>query len=105
MMPPPQAKALHQSPLGSDRRRPDRAPQAHPEGDRAGHRGHAEGGAVNAAQHIHDARVYLAMARYFRLRDGRNDWPATLLQWAANARRRAMAERVQGQLFEQQVAA
>ncbi len=41
------------------------------------------------ASHIHTARVYISMARYFRLRDGRSAWPNTLLTWAANQRRKA----------------
>ena len=39
---------------------------------------------------IHQARVYLAQAR---VRRHQPDFHATLLQWAANARRRAMAQR------------
>lgn len=41
------------------------------------------------AAHIHAARVYLAQSRHFTGR-ARN-FSFILLQWAANARRRAMA--------------
>lgn len=46
-------------------------------------------------QHIHCARVYLAEARRRR----RQSFGFVLLEWAANARRRAMAVRVQRELF------
>lgn len=51
-------------------------------------------------QHIHTARVYLAMARHFRLRDGGSWWPVTLLNWAANQRRKAAAEPAQREMWE-----
>lgn len=50
--------------------------------------------------HIHTARVYLAQSRHFTRR-ARN-FSFVLLQWAANARRRAMEINtcpVQGDLF------
>lgn len=48
---------------------------------------------------LHTARVYLAQARAFRLRG--DPFCVTLLTWAGNARRRAMAERepAQASLF------
>ena len=46
-------------------------------------------------QHIHLARVYLTEARRRR----GQSFGFVLLEWAANARRRAMAARVQGELF------
>lgn len=42
------------------------------------------------ASHIHSARVYLAQAR---VRRQQHAFHAVLLQWAANARRRAAAAR------------
>lgn len=50
---------------------------------------------TNREQHIHSARVYLAEARRRR----GQSFGFVLLEWAANARRRAMAVRVQGELF------
>lgn len=47
------------------------------------------------AQHIHSARVYLAEARRRRLQS----FGFVLLEWAGNARRRAMAATVQRELF------
>lgn len=52
------------------------------------------------ASHIHSARVYLAQSRHFTRRA--RGFSFVLLQWAANARRRAMATNtgpVQGDLF------
>jgi hypothetical protein len=47
------------------------------------------------AANIHSARVYLAEARRRR----RQSFGFVLLEWAANARRRAMAATVQRELF------
>ncbi len=47
------------------------------------------------AQHIHSARVYLAEARRRR----GQSFAFVLLEWAGNARRRAMAATVQRELF------
>lgn len=47
------------------------------------------------ATHIHCARVYLAEARRRR----GQSFGFVLLEWAANARRRAMAATVQRELF------
>ena len=47
------------------------------------------------AANIHSARVYLAEARRRR----GQTFGFVLLVWAANARRRAMAATVQGELF------
>lgn len=49
---------------------------------------------------LHTARVYLAQARAYRLRG--DPFAVTLLIWAGNARRRAMAARepVQAELFQ-----
>lgn len=45
---------------------------------------------MTRAAHLHAARVYLAQSRHFtRLHRG---WSFVLLQWAANARRRAAVE-------------
>ena len=55
---------------------------------------------MSRAAHIHTARVYLAQSRYFTGRA--RGFSFVLLQWAANARRRAMtinATPVQGDLF------
>jgi hypothetical protein len=55
---------------------------------------------VSRAAHIHAARVYLAQSRHFTAR-ARN-FSFVLLQWAANARRRAMETNTspaQGDLF------
>lgn len=55
---------------------------------------------VDRASHIHTARVYLAQSRHFTRRA--RGFSFVLLQWAANARRRAMAVNtspVQGDLF------
>ncbi len=41
------------------------------------------------ASHLHYARVVLAQSRHFTRRH--RGWSFTLLQWAANARRQAMA--------------
>lgn len=49
----------------------------------------------NRAQHIHCARVYLAEARRRR----RQSFGFVLLEWAANARRRAMAATWQREIF------
>lgn len=52
------------------------------------------------ATHIHTARVYLAQSRHFTRRA--RGFSFVLLQWAANARKRAMAVNtspVQGDLF------
>lgn len=44
------------------------------------------------AREIHQARVYLSMSRAFRVRDPAKPKAGLwLLQWAANARRRAAA--------------
>lgn len=48
-------------------------------------------------QHIHAAKVYLAQSRQFTHRA--RAYSFVLLQWAANARRKAMAVPVQGGLF------
>lgn len=57
-------------------------------------------------QNLHVARAYLAQARSFRLRG--SSFSFTLLEWAGNARRRAMLKQpeqvkhdlpVQGELF------
>ena len=50
---------------------------------------------MTRAQHIHAARVYLAEARRRR----GQTFGFVLLEWAANARKRAMAERLQRELF------
>ena len=57
----------------------------------------AEGGGSmsDRAQHIHSARVYLAEARRRR----GQTFGFILLEWAANARRRAMAATGQRELF------
>lgn len=51
--------------------------------------------------HLHAARAYIAQARHFRLRG--SPFAVTLLMWAGNARRRAMAysepPAAQGDLF------
>jgi hypothetical protein len=47
------------------------------------------------AQHIHCARVYLTEARRRRTQT----FGFVLLEWAGNARRRAMAATGQGELF------
>jgi hypothetical protein len=55
---------------------------------------------MSRALHIHTARVYLAQSRHFTRRA--RGFSFVLLQWAANARRRAMAVNtspVQGDLF------
>lgn len=55
---------------------------------------------MSRALHIHTARVYLAQSRHFTGRA--RGFSFVLLQWAANARRRAMAintSSVQGDLF------
>lgn len=51
---------------------------------------------LTRAQEIHIARVHLAQARAFRAR-GSIAFAATLLDWAANARRRAA--RGQAEMF------
>lgn len=50
---------------------------------------------TDRAQHIHSARVYLAEARRRR---GQSFW-FVLIEWAGNARRRAMAAAGQRELF------
>ncbi|MCL5060461.1 MAG: hypothetical protein M1449_08095 [Candidatus Thermoplasmatota archaeon] len=55
---------------------------------------------MSRAAHIQTARVYLAQSRHFTRRA--RGFSFVLLQWAANARRRAMAVNtspVQGDLF------
>jgi len=55
---------------------------------------------VSRAAHIHAARVYLAQSRHFTARA--RDFSFVLLQWAANARRRAVETNTspaQGDLF------
>ena len=55
---------------------------------------------MTRATHIHTARVYLAQSRHFTNRA--RGFSFVLLQWAASARRRAMAVNtspVQGDLF------
>lgn len=48
---------------------------------------------MTRADNIHCARVYLAQSRHYsRLHRG---WSFTLLAWAGNARRRAMAAKAQ----------
>lgn len=66
--------------------------QATPEGERTP----ADGDTVaemSGAKEKHAARVYLAQARAFRLRG--STFAFTLLEWAGNARRRAMRDREQ----------
>ena len=61
---------------------------------------------VDRASSIHTARVYLAQSQHFTRRA--RGFSFVLLQWAANARRRAMAintSPVQGDLFGGQHAA
>ena len=62
--------------------------------------------ATEREQNLHVARAYLAQARSFRLRG--SSFSFTLLEWAGNARRRAMLKQpeqvkhdlpVQGELF------
>ena len=50
---------------------------------------------TDRAKHIHSARVYLAEARRRR----NQSFGFVLLEWAGNARRRAMAAQVQRELF------
>ena len=55
---------------------------------------------MSRAAHIHAARVYLAQSRHFTARA--RDFSFVLLQWAANARRRAVETNTspaQGDLF------
>lgn len=55
---------------------------------------------MSRALHIHTARVYLAQSRHFTHRA--RGFSFVLLQWVANARRRAMASNTsptQGDLF------
>ena len=52
---------------------------------------------MTRAQHIHAARVYLAEARRRR----GQTFGFVLLEWAANARKRAMAARQQFELFKE----
>ena len=61
---------------------------------------------MTRAANIHTARVYLAQSRQFT--DRARGFSFVLLQWAANARRRAMAintSPIQGDLFGVQHAA
>lgn len=56
---------------------------------------------IPAAAHLHAARVYLAQSRHFTCRH--RGFSFLLLQWAGNARRRAMEAMrapVQRELFE-----
>jgi collagenase-like PrtC family protease len=53
---------------------------------------------ASRATHIHAARVYLAQSRAFTARA--RAFSFTLLQWAANARRRAQQARHQLEIFK-----
>lgn len=65
--------------------------------------------ATERERNLHDARVLLAQARHFRLRrNGTSVFAFTLLEWAGNARRRAIPKQpeqvrhdlpIQGELF------